>query len=114
MHTAISYITLTFEGANQHFADRNTFWISLLSSKIELFSAWRDNFSKWNTIKLKVKIGTESNNINFLGINFCFLILKFYLGTKIAIILSFPMESKLKIDYSLFKYCIIKNPVWDR
>ena len=31
MPTAISYITLAFKGANEHFADRNTFWISQLS-----------------------------------------------------------------------------------
>lgn len=109
MPTAISYITLTFEGTNEHFPDRNTLWISLLSNKTELFSSWRDNFNKRDIIKLKVKIGTESNNINFLGINFCFLILKFYFGMKIAITLSPPLEYKPKIDYFVFRNYIIKD-----
>lgn len=109
MPTAVNYTTLTFVGSKDHFAARNTFWISLLSSKIEQLSAWRDDFSKWDTIKLKVKIGTESNNINILGINFCFLILKFYFGMQIAITLSPPLESKLKIDYFVFKNYIIKD-----
>ena len=109
MPTAISYITLTFEEANEHFADRNTFWISLPSSKMELFSAGRSNFGKWDTIKLTIRIGTESNNINFFGITFCFLILKFYFGVKIAITLCLPLRSKLKIDYFVFKNYIIKD-----
>lgn len=109
MPTAISSITLTLEGANEHVADSNTLWISLLSSKMELFSAGRSNFSKWDTVKLEVGIGTESHNINFFGLNFCFLILKFYFGMKIAITLSYPLEPKLKMDYFVFKNCIIKD-----
>lgn len=109
MPTAMSYITLAVKGADEHFADRNTFWISCLSSKIELFSAGRDNYSKWDTIKLKARIRIEGNNINFLGIHFCFLILKFYFGMKVAITLSPPLESKLKIDYFVFKNFIVKD-----
>lgn len=47
---------------------------------------------------MKVRIGTKSNSINFFGISFCFFILKFYFGTKIAITLSPLLESKQKID----------------
>lgn len=78
----------------------------MLSSKI---GVWRDSFSKWDIIKFRERIGIESNNINFFGINFCFFILKFYFGMKIVIILSFLLEFKLKMDYFVFKNFIMED-----
>lgn len=82
--------------------------------QIALCNVGWDDFCKWDTIKLKVRIGTESNNTNLFGINFCFFMLQFYFGMKIAITLNPPLESKPKIDYFVFKNFIIEDYIWSR